>query len=212
MVFDIITGIILITTMVFGFRKGFIFTIIHALGWFGAMALALIAVSPVRNVVEKYTVLDEHIHTIFLDKLSISTDTVNASVESLPTLVKNGIDTAAVEAAQTLADKLTFLTMTILCFLALLLVIKVIFFFITLALSKRDKGFTNVADGFLGMIAGLIRGIIFVFVFLALLVPFVNVVSPASTQLISDSLNASYFAGTLYDNNFIIVIIEDYLS
>lgn len=212
MVFDIITGIILITTMVFGFRKGFIFTIIHALGWFGAMALALIAASPVRNVVEKYTVLDEHIHTIFLDKLSISTDTVNASVESLPTLVKNGIDTAAVEAAQTLADKLTFLTMTILCFLALLLVIKVIFFFITLALSKRDKGFTNVADGFLGMIAGLIRGIIFVFVFLALLVPFVNVVSPASTQLISDSLNASYFAGTLYDNNFIIVIIEDYLS
>lgn len=198
--------------MAFGFRKGFVYTITHTLGWFVAMAAALAATGPVRKLAEANTDIDERIHTLFTDKLSISSDTVNVSIGSLPPLLKNGIDAAAPEIVQTLSDKLTFLTMTILCFLVLLLVIKAILFLVTLAILKKDGGFSGVLDGILGMVAGLLKGILFVFIFLALLVPFINIFSPASTQLLAEGLKGSYVAGSLYDSNFIMVIIENFLS
>lgn len=211
MVFDIIIGVILVASMAFGFRKGFVYTITHTLGWFIAMALALVATGPVRKLAETNTALDEQIQTIFLDKLSISSSTINLTVESLPPLLKNGIDAASPEIVQTLSDKLTFLTMTLLSFLVLLLVIKAVLFLITLAVLKKDGGFTGVLDGVLGMVAGLVKGIIFVFVFLALLMPFMNLFSPASTELLTGALKGSYVAGSLYESNFIMVIIENYL-
>lgn len=212
MVFDIIIAIILVSSMAFGFRKGFVYTIAHTLGWFVAMAGALFASGPVRGLVESNTDLDEHFREMFLEKLNLSSDAVNTAVGSLPPLLKNGLDPSSAEIVHALAEKLTFLTMTVLCFLALFLVIKAVLFLITLALVKKEGGFTGVLDGVLGMVAGLIKGIIFVFVFLALLVPFTNLFSTASTQLLADSLKSSYVAGSLYESNFIMVIIENYLS
>lgn len=212
MVFDIIIAVILVASMAFGFRKGFVYTITHTLGWFVAMALALVATGPVRRLAEANTGLDEQIRTIFVEKLGISSDTINVSLQSLPPLLKNGIDASSPEIIPVLSDKLTFLTMTLLCFFVLILVLKAILFLVTLALLKKEGGFTGVLDGILGMVAGLIKGIIFVFVFLALLMPFMNIFSPASTELLSESLKGSHVAGSLYESNFIMVIIENYLS
>ena len=212
MVFDIIIALILVSSMAFGFRKGFVYTITHTLGWFVAMAAALVASGPVRGLVQANTDLDERVREMFLEKLNLSSDAINTAVGSLPPLLKNGLDPSSPEIVHALAEKLTFLTMTILCFAVLFLVIKAILFLITLALLKKDGGFSGVLDGILGMVAGLIKGIIFVFVFLALLVPFTNLFSTASTQLLADSLKGSYVAGSLYESNFIMVIIENYLS
>lgn len=212
MVFDIIIGVILIVTMVFGFRKGFIYSIIHTLGWFGAMVAAFFAAGPVRKLVEANTDISDRIYLIFAEKLSISSDTLHVSLESLPPLVGQGIDTSMAGATEILAEKLTLLTMTILCFIVTLLVIKAIIFLVTIGISSKKKGFTGAADGILGLVAGLLRGAVFVFLFLAVLVPLVNLVSPVSTQLVVDSLNSSHLAGTLYDNNFLVNLMEDYLS
>lgn len=211
MFFDIIVGLILIVTMVFGFRKGFVFTIVHALGWFGAMVIAFFASSPIRSLLVKYTTLDDKAYSMFYDKLSLSSDTLATTADSLPPVFRSGFNAMARDAADFLADKLTFLAVILMSFVAVLLVVKVIFFFLTIAMSKRhNKGFINVFDGILGLVAGLIRGVIFVFLFLAVLIPLVNLVSPASTQFFVNSLDASYFAKTLYDNNFIIVLIHDF--
>lgn len=212
MVFDIIIGIILIVTMVFGFRKGFVYSIIHTLGWFGSMVLSFFATGPVRKLVEDNTDISDRIYLIFTEKLSISSDSLHVSLESLPPLVGQGIDTSIAGAAQTLAEQLTFLTMTILCFIVTLLVIKAVIFLVTIGISSKKKGFTGAADGILGLVAGLLRGIVFVFLFLAVLVPLINLVSPTSTQLVVDSLNSSHLAGTLYDNNFLVNLMHDYMS
>ncbi len=214
MFFDIIIGIILIWAIVSGFRKGFVFTFIHTLGWFGSMVIALFAASPVRKLAEQFTDLDDKLYMLFLDKLSLSSDMLKDCVSTLPPAMNAGIDTAAKTAAQTLAQEVTLIAMTIFSFLALLLIIKVIFFFVTIALSKRDhnKGFRNIADGIFGLAAGALRGAVFVFLFLALLIPVVNIVSPTGTQMVLDSLDASYFAKTLYDNNLIVTAFEDFLS
>lgn len=212
MVFDIIIGIVLIVTMVFGFRKGFVYSIIHTLGWFGAIVLAFFATGPVRKLAEANTDISDRIYAIFIEKLNISSDSLHVSLESLPPLVGQGIDTSMAGAAETLADKLTFLTMTLLCFIVTLLVIKAIIFLVTIGISSKKKGFTGAVDGILGLVAGLLRGVIFVFLFLAILVPLANFVSPASTQLIVDSLNGSHLAGTLYDNNFLVNLLQDYMQ
>ncbi|MCQ4636612.1 CvpA family protein [Anaerovorax odorimutans] len=213
MFLDIIVAVILILTMVSGFRKGFIYTFTHTLGWLGAMVAAFIFSSPLRQLASERTQIDEQIYRAFYDKLSLSSDSLSASTDTFPLILGKGIDTAATEAADAIAARLTELTMTVLCFLAILLAVKVILFFLTIALSKRqNKGFTGFLDGLLGLVAGMIRGIIFVFIFLALLLPVVNLVSPASTQLILDSLDASYFSRTLYDSNFIVLVIGDLLA
>lgn len=213
MFLDIVVAAILILTMVSGFRKGFIYTFTHTLGWLGAMIVAFFFASPLRQFLIDSTQLDEQIYRLFYDKLSLSSGSLTTSTDTLPLILGKGIDTAASEAAQTIASRLTELTMTILCFLLIFLAVKVVAFFLTLALSKRqNKGFVGFLDGLLGLVAGMIRGIIFVFVFLALLLPVVNLVSPASTQLILDSLDASYFSRTLYDSNFIMLIIGDLLT
>ena len=205
MFLDIVVAIILILTMVSGFRKGFIYTFTHTLGWLGAMIAAFFFASPLRKYLIDTTQLDDQIYKAFYDKLSLSSDSLAASSDTLPLILGKGIDTAASEAAQNIAGRLTELTMTIVSFLLILLAVKLIAFFLTLALSKRqNKG--------LGLAAGMIRGVLFVFLFLALLLPVVNLVSPASTQLILDSLDASYFSRTLYDSNFIVLVIGDLLT
>ena len=90
---------------------------------------------------------------------------------------------------------------------------KIILFFLTIGLSKRRaKGFTGFLDGLLGLLAGFLRGVVFVFLFLALLLPIVNLVSPTSTELILSGLDASYFTRTLYDSNYLVLVINDFLS
>ena len=198
--------------MAFGFRRGFIYTFTHTLGWFGAMIAAFFFSPWLRGILTEKTALYERIFSVFYDKLSFSTDTLNSSTDSLPLILGRGVDTAAAEAARLLADKLADLTLTILCFLMILLAVKFLAFLLTMTLSKRkSKGFVGFVDGLLGLVAGLIKGTIFVFLFLALLLPAANLISPASTQVILNCLDASYFSRILYDSNFIILIANDFL-
>lgn len=212
MFLDVIIIAIVVFTMVSGFRKGFIYTFTHTLGWLGAAAAGLILSGPLRNILCENTQLDEDIYNILFDKLSLSSDILSTSADTLPVILGRSVHTAANETAQLLADKLTAMTMILISFLLLFFAVKIVLFFITIALSRREnKGFTGFFDGVSGMLAGMIRGIIFVFIFLALLLPAVNLMSPASTDLVMSSLDASRFARTLYDSNFLVLVIHDFL-
>lgn len=213
MILDIIVIVIMVLCMVFGFRRGFVHTFVHTLGWFGAMIAAFFFTSQLKDLLTEKTTLYDQIFTMFSDKLSLSTDSVTSSAATLPLILNRSVNSATAEASNLLSTKLADLTMTILCFVIIFIVVKALLFFITLAFSrKQNKGFVGFFDGLLGLVVGMIRGIIFVFIFLALLLPITNLVSPASTQLILNSLSASYFSRTLYDSNFIVLIINDFLA
>lgn len=212
MFLDMIIAAILVVTMVSGFRKGFVYTFTHTLGWLGAMAAAFLLSPWLRELLSEKTELTDRVHESFLDKLSLSSDCVSSSADSFPLIMGRSVNAAAGEAAELLADKLTAITMIVISFLLLFFAVKIVLFFLTIALSKRqNKGFTGFFDGLLGMIAGMIRGVIFVFLFLALLLPAVNLMSPVSMDLALGSLEASHFAKTLYDSNFVVLIINDFL-
>ena len=212
MIFDVIVAAIIILTMVSGFRRGFIYTFSHTLGWIGAMIAAFFLASPLRTLLSEKTGLDDHIYTAFLNKFSISSDALSSSSDTFP-LIMGQITETAENAAEALSERLTELTMLLLCFFLILISVKIILFFLTIGLSKRRaKGFTGFLDGLLGLLAGFLRGVVFVFLFLALLLPIVNLVSPTSTELILSGLDASYFTRTLYDSNYLVLVINDFLS
>ena len=177
------------------------------------MIAAFLFASRLREFLTEKTELYQRIFTLYQNKLSLSPDTSGDSASSLPLILGRSFNTAAEDTSRLLADKLTGLTMTVLCFILILLAVKFVLFLLTLALSKREnKGFAGFVDGVLGLIAGMIKGIIFVFLFLALLLPAINLISPASTQLVLGSLESSSFARTLYDSNFIVLILNDFMK
>ncbi|MDD2216047.1 MAG: CvpA family protein, partial [Eubacteriales bacterium] len=97
----------------------------------------------------------------------------------------------------------------IISFLAVVIGIRLLFILLSsLFGKKRNKGITGFVDGFFGLIVGMLKGAILVFLLLALLVP---VIGLSGGDFLADSLRDSSIASTLYDNNLILLIIKDLL-
>ena len=104
--------------------------------------------------------------------------------------------------ATTFADAI----LAILSFVLIFLVIKFILWLLLRGFSKRHRdGLSGCLDGLFGLVAGAVKGAILVLLFLALLMPFINFVSPDSADAVMKTLSESYIAGFLYDHNVILL-------
>lgn len=208
MVFDIIILIILVLTMVFGFRRGFVYSFIHTLGLIGSLAAAFIFAKPAQRIISENTMLDENLYNTVFENVSKSLDSMLGPTDTLPLILTTKINEAAEGTATVVAQNLTDFALVIISFFAIFAVIKLVCYIIISIFSRRNNdGFVGFFDGFLGMIAGFIKGLLIVFVFLALLAPSMNLMSPASAELFMTSLDESYIAKTLYDANFLLLIL-----
>lgn len=209
MIFDIIVLAILVTAMVFGFRRGFIYSFVNTLGWIGSFICGFIGCRVLASQLTMRTDLDETIYLKMFEHVSQSFESITSSADTLPLILNEAVDTAAENAAVALAERITELTLVILSFLIIFFAVKLICFFITTAFSKgHNDGFIGFVDGMLGLIAGGIKGILLVFLFLMLLMPCLNLMSPASTEVALRGLENSYIAGTLYDANFLMLVLS----
>lgn len=209
MIFDIIVVTILVICMVLGFRRGFIYSFVNTLGWIGSIICAFIGSRMLSGQLTMHTGLDESIYLKIYDNISGSFESITTGADTLPLILNETVDTAAATAAEALAQRLTDMTMLILSFLMIFIVIKLICYLITTALSKRhNDGFIGFFDGLLGFIAGSIKGILLVFLFLMLLIPCLNLMSPESTETVLRGLESSHIAGTLYDANFLVLVLS----
>lgn len=209
MLFDFIVLAILVTCMVLGFRRGFIHSFVSTLGWIGSIIGAFAGSRFLAEQLTAGTDIDETIYTKIYDNISGSFETVTNSADTLPLILNETIDTAAASAAESLALQLAGMTMLILSFLIIFIAVKLICFLIITALSKRhNDGFIGFFDGLLGFVAGSIKGILIVFLFLMLLIPCLNLISPESTETVLAGLENSHLAGTLYDANFLVLILS----
>jgi hypothetical protein len=80
--------------------------------------------------------------------------------------------------------------------------------FSSLFSKKHNDGIIGFLDGSFGLIAGAIKGLLLIFILLALLVP---VISLSSGNGLASALEASRIAGTLYDNNYLLLIVKTHL-
>ena len=208
MIFDIIILIILVLTMVFGFRRGFVYSFIHTLGLIGSLAAALIFRKPVQGLIAERTMLDENLYNTIFDNVSTSLNSILGPTDTLPLILTTKINNAADDTAAAVAQGLTDFALQVISFFAIFIVVKLLCYIIISIFSRRNNdGFVGFFDGLLGLIAGFIKGILIVFVFLALLAPGMNLMSPASAEIFMTALDNSYIAKTLYDANFLLLIL-----
>lgn len=208
MIFDIIILIILVLTMVFGFRRGFVYSFIHTLGLIGSLAAALIFRKPVQGLISERTMLDENLYNTIFDNVSTSLNSILGPTDTLPLILTTKINNAADDTAAAVAQGLTDFALQVISFFAIFIVVKLLCYIIISIFSRRNNdGFVGFFDGLLGLIAGFIKGILIVFVFLALLAPGMNLMSPASAEIFMTALDNSYIAKTLYDANFLLLIL-----
>ena len=208
MIFDIIILIILVLTMVFGFRRGFVYSFIHTLGLIGSLAAAFLFRKPVQGLISDNTMLDENFYNTIFENVSTSLNSVLGPADTLPLILTDKINAAADDTAAVIAQNLTDFALQIISFFAIFIVVKLLCYIIISIFSRKNNdGFTGFFDGLLGLIAGLIKGLLIVFVFLALLAPGMNLMSPASAEIFMTALDNSYIAKTLYDANFLMLIL-----
>ncbi|WP_027400314.1 CvpA family protein [Anaerovorax odorimutans] len=217
MYLDIIICVIIIFTMVQGYRHGFVYTFLRMAGWLISVILGFICYPKVTEFLKTktklYSVVHEKISDNFLENTSSaapdSSSTAIHNLEDLPSAIHNIVNSITNSITSSISDGLATIIFNILCFIIIVIVIKAILFFITSLFSKKSNdGIMGGIDGILGLVMGGIKGLIIVFVFLALLVP---ITSLWGNTVLLDSLDTSIIADQLYDNNLIFVIMKDFL-
>ncbi len=124
-------------------------------------------------------------------------------------LLDRAIDSATSAIALSMSDSLTNLIFNIIGFLVVAIAIKLILMTITILFSKeKNGGFIGGADGFFGLFAGALKGIILIYILLALMVP---VTSLSGSSFLIGQLDGSVLGSYLYDNNLILGMVKGFL-
>ena len=212
MVLDIAVAVVVVGAMAFGFRNGFAYTFFHTAGWALALVLAFVCSPWVKNALVQnpgvYTPIQQSLLERFSDSL-LSRQLANA----LPDLLQSATQTLVGQTAEYASLLIADLLITIISFLLVVFVAKLVFWLLAGSLSKkRGKGTRGFFDSVLGLSFGFIKGMILVFVLFAVMVPVAGLIDPRYTEFLMEGLRSSYFAGTLYDNNLIILIVRDFLT
>ena len=213
MLLDIAVGIIVIFAMVQGYRKGFIYTFLHLAGWLLSFVLAFAWSPKIQSLLSEKTTILPWIQEHLTARANLSLGLNDNFYAGIPEILRDSITKTVKSAENAIINSLSDLIFSAACFLLTILLIKLLFWFLTGLLSKKHRGgVTGFFDGVLGMVSGFVKGVMFVFVLFLLLTPFLSLGNPELAEKFSDLLAHSYLAGSLYDNNLLLLVVRDFLS
>ena len=207
---DIFIAVVFVLSTAFGYRRGFVHTFIHTIGWILSIVIALAFHGQASNFLRSntafYDALKMKIEDILLEK---SAETTAPIVERLPKLFVNAAESAEETLSTLMTDGISDFLFNMVSFLLVILAVRVVLLIVVELLSKKKRnGLIGFVDGVLGLAAGAVKGVIIVFLLLALITPLIGI---TSDDLLTDQLADSRIAGTLYDNNLILHVIKDAL-
>lgn len=212
MIFDLIVLAFLIIPMAAGLYRGFVNMFMRALGWVIAVAAGFFLAGTAADYLGG-SAAGEQIRNSISEKFSESADNAAAAAEGLPELLKGGIAFTANSSAGIFASLVSSLLITLTAFVIIVLSVKLLLHIAVRPASRRKKhGIINGADRLLGLVAGAVEGILMAFLFLAVLVPVMNLSDPHTSVEIVETLKNSYIAGTLYDNNLLLLVTGGLMS
>lgn len=209
---DMIIAVIFAFAVIQGFRHGFVHTFIHTIGWILAGLLGFICYPYVISFLKDKTNFYDLIHTRIADKIGESADSATSSLlENIPNVIKEilqkALETATDTITTSLANGISDILFNIIGFLVIVLAIKLFLFIITLLFSKKSNdGLVGWFDGFFGIIAGGLKGIILIYVLLFLLVPLSSLMD---LEFIMEQVNRSAIGNFLYNNNLLVKLFDN---
>lgn len=214
MVMDIMTGIIFLGAVILSMRKGFALTIINFIRVIASIVLGVLFCGDLRDWLLEKTGLglwiEETLQKRMADTLSSAwaeTDLYAVLPEMLQKETLSLTGSLAGEGAASLSGML----LSMVSFFLIVLAVGLVCALLNRIFSKQyNGGFFGLLDWLLGGIMGLISGLFYVFVFLALIVPVTALFMPDLSETLMASFAESRIAGSLYDNNLLLLIFRDF--
>ena len=212
---DTIIVIILVYAVIQGFRRGFVHTFLHAVGWILAVVLGFVWYPHVIDFLKENTGYYDTVRGMIAERIAEKTGSAaDSAMTGIPEVIRDlldkAIDSASNAIANTLSASLANLIFNIIGFLAVAIAIKIILMLLTLLFSKEKRGgVIGVTDGFLGLFAGGLKGTILIYILLALMVP---VASLSGSSFLTDQIDGSVIGSYLYDNNLILMAVKGLLG
>jgi len=211
MILDILVAVILILSMVSGYRAGFVWTFFHTLGWIVAIICAFVWTPRMKDFLISNTGLYDVVHSALSERFTGASGSGNLSSD-FPRMLQETVDSLIRQATDAASTALADLVFTIVSFLIVLFTVKFVIFLIVLAFSKQNaEGVRGAIDGTFGLVFGFVKGVFLVFVLLALMIPLMGIFDSNFVDTIAGWLDSSFFARSLYDNNFLALVFRDFL-
>lgn len=205
MILDIITAALIVIPMGIGMWRGFLYILVRLLGWVGSLAAGFFAAPYVKDFLAQ-TIVGDRIHDMLSDQFTGAADGVTDQTGILPAILSDSIEQSVHNTADMMTAALEGAILTVLGFLLIAVVIRLVLTFVIRPLTKKKRGKIMLPNKIGGLIVGAAEGLLLAFVFLAALIPIMHMSSPDTASAIAESLRFSYLAGNLYDGNLLLAV------
>ena len=204
---DIAICVIVFLSAVCYAHIGFARTVISTLQWVLCLALGLLFTDDIKDFIYN-TGIGAHMEKSIAASLAQKAEESDA-MSSVPGIFSNWAGSAADYAAKETAENITGLILMVLSFLLIVFTIKIALFVLTHLLSKEyNDGPVAFIDSTGGLILGVILGVFYVLVAMAVLVLVMHWLPEDTADMIREYLDNSYFSGIIYDNNPLLLLIK----
>ena len=215
MVMDIVVGIIFVGAVILSMRKGFALTVINFIRVIASIVLGALFCDDVKAWILEKTGLglwmEEKLQPQMADRLAAAWSETEL-FEMLPEMLQKETMALTSSLAGEGAASLSGTFLSILSFFLIVLAVGIVCSLLNHIFSKQyNGGFFGFLDWVLGAVMGALSGLFYVFVFLAIIAPVTALFMPGLSETLMESLAESRFAGSLYDNNFLLLIFRDFV-
>ena len=202
-ILDILVIGIIALFIFLGYKQGLVKVAISILSFFIAIVVALIIYKPITNVIINNTSIDDNIKNAIIQKITPEGIDKNQQViieDELTSKIIGGANNTIEEIANTFSKKLIETTVLLIIYIAIKITLKFI--------SALSNLITNLPilkqiNKLGGIVYGLFKGVIIVYVILAI----VYLVSPLIKQDITKEINNTLITKQIYNNNIILNFI-----
>ena len=216
MVMDIMVLILFAGTVFFSMRQGFALTVVNFLRCVASLVLGFLFCDDVRDWLLANTGVGAFVEKKVQAELTASlTTAVEESdlYQMLPSILRKQSSDLTGMLAEEGILRLTHTFLTILSFFLIVLAVALVAALLSRIFSKQYQGgFLGFTDWLLGGVMGIISGLFYVFVFLAVITPLTAMFMPSLSETLAQSFSESRVAGDLYDNNFLLLFFRDFLN
>ncbi len=210
-VLDIVLLVILLVSLIFGYKKGLIGVAFNLCAFLVALVVTWILYTPITNFVINNTEIDDGIKNEIIEKGVIKTqenevkeeeNIVNKYVQQYVTNpITNTTNDVIEETAKVVSEKVVAIGVAIVLFIVVRLAL-ILLKFVAEIIAKLPviKQFNKAG----GLIYGAIRGMFAIYVVLAIMF---FVMSVNNSGMIANMINSSVISKVFYENNLILNII-----
>lgn len=215
---DICLITIFLLAIIDGFRKGFLTTFIHFAGWLVAVFLAVKSYPLVANFISANTGIYSFIHQKISDKLMIHAAAQAGSSDLLsnfkfPDIMEKTLTHSLASAGNAVTDSVSDLvaktSVNIISVIILFILIKAGLSLIVAGAGKAsDLPLLKQLNQLAGLFIGFVKGILLIFILLAILVPVMNIMQ---NDFLIKSLESAHLTNYCFEHNLLFILIKDYI-